>query len=38
VANQLNDPLSIEELVTKVKQLNIREKTLFYVVKCLFTN
>jgi hypothetical protein len=38
LANQLNDPVSVQELITETKQLNITKKALFYVAKCLFTD
>lgn len=38
LANQLNDPVSIQEFITETERLNIVEKAPFYVAKCLFTD
>ena len=38
LANQLNDPISIQEFITETERLNIVEKAPFYVAKCLFTD
>ncbi|CAF1380226.1 unnamed protein product [Rotaria sp. Silwood1] len=37
-ANQLNDPISIQELITEAERLKIVEKAPFYVAECLFTD
>ena len=38
MANQLNDPVSVQELITETERLNIVDKAPFYVAKCLFTD
>ncbi|CAF3678794.1 unnamed protein product [Rotaria sordida] len=38
LANQLNDPLSIQELIIEAERLKILEKVPFFVPECLFTD
>ncbi|CAF3574421.1 unnamed protein product [Rotaria sordida] len=38
LANQLNDPSSIQELITEAERLKIVEKVPFYVAECLLTD
>ncbi|CAF4364116.1 unnamed protein product, partial [Rotaria sp. Silwood2] len=38
LANQLSDPISVQELIIEAEQLNIIEKAPFYIAKCLFTD
>ncbi|CAF2631694.1 unnamed protein product [Rotaria sp. Silwood2] len=38
LANQLNDPISIQELIIEAERLNIIEQAPFYVAECLFTD
>jgi len=38
LANQLNDPVSVQELITETERLNIVDKAPLYVAKFLFTD
>ncbi|CAF1253633.1 unnamed protein product [Rotaria sp. Silwood1] len=38
LANQLNDPVSVQELIIEAERLSIVEKAPFYIAKCLFTD
>jgi hypothetical protein len=38
LANQLNDPVTVNELITEAERLEIMEKVSFVIAECLFTD